>query len=222
MKKWYLTLILCLLLAGCTIKNEPVTLPAPEPATKPVAQTNWIQPLPTTLNLEDPGSCTLSVSLAEGDVYLDDTGVLRMKLTVYDYDRYGAADIAALRVGDTITIDAENVVVKTLNVDEYGTVDINGGLSGDGYSLTTNDDATYHRLLENDSKDYRALGTITVPVDESLVYTDMSQPDKEPKVYLSGDFLAPDNGIDYGFYPQNTTVRLENGRAMEMTRVFVP
>ena len=28
MKKWYLTLILCLLLAGCTIKDEPVTLPA--------------------------------------------------------------------------------------------------------------------------------------------------------------------------------------------------
>lgn len=222
MKKWYLTLILCLLLAGCTIKNEPVTLPAPEPATKPVAQTNWIQPLPETVDLENPGSCTLSVSLAEGDVYLDDTGVLRMKLTVYDYDRYGAADIAALRVGDTITIDAENVVVKTLNVDEYGTVDINGGLSGDGYSLTTNDDATYHRLLENDSRDYHELGTITVPVDESLVYTDMSQPDKEPKVYVSGDFLAPDNGIDYGFYPQNTTIRLENGRAVEMTRVFVP
>ena len=39
---------------------------------------------------------------------------------------------------------------------------------------------------------------------------------------VSGDFLAPDNGIDYGFYPQNTTVRLENGRAVEMTRIFVP
>ena len=125
MKKWYLTLILCLLLAGCTIKDEPVTLPAPEPATKPVAQTNWIQPLPETVDLENPGSCTLSVSLAEGDVYLDDTGVLRMKLTVYDYDRYGAADIAALRVGDTITIDAENVVVKELSEDAYGTVYIN-------------------------------------------------------------------------------------------------
>ena len=61
-----------------------------------------------------------------------------------------------------------------------------------------------------------------MPVDESLVYTDMSQPDKDPKVYVSGDFLAPDNGIDYSFYPQNTTVRLENGRAVEMTRIFVP
>ena len=64
MKKWYLTLILCPLLAGCTIKDEPVTLPAPEPATKPVAQTNWIQPLPGTLDLENPGSCTLSGYLA--------------------------------------------------------------------------------------------------------------------------------------------------------------
>lgn len=222
MKKLCLALSLCLLLAGCTVKNEPVTLPAPEPATKPVVQTSWIQPLPETVDLENPGSCTLSVALAEGDLFEDGTGAVQMKLTVYDYDRYGAADVAALRVGDTITIDGENVVVTELNVNEYGTVDINGGLDGDGYSLTTYDDTTYHRLLENDSKDYRELGVITVPVDESLVYTDMSQPDKDPKVYVSGDFLAPDNGIDYGFYPQNTTVRLENGRAVEMTRIFVP
>ena len=220
MKKLIFLFSLCLLLAGCTVKNEPVTLPAPEPATRPVVQTNWIQPLPTSVDLENPGSCTLSVSLQEGDVYTDDTGATQMKLTVYDYDRYGTADIAALRIGNTITIDGENVVVKELNVDEYGTVDINGGLDGGGYSLTTNDDAAYHRLLENDFKDYHELGTITVPVDESLVYTDMSQPDREPAVYSVSDLLS--GKAAYSFYPQNTTVRLEDGRAVEMTRIFVP
>ena len=92
MKKLIFLFSLCLLLAGCTVKNESVTLPAPEPATKPVAQTNWIQPLPTSLDLENLGSCTLSVSLAEGDVYTDGAGVTRMKLNVYTYDVYGAAD----------------------------------------------------------------------------------------------------------------------------------
>lgn len=218
MKKLCLALSLCLLLAGCTVKNEPVTLPAPEPATKPVVQTSWIQPLPETVDLENPGSCTLSVALAEGDLFEDGTGAVQMKLTVYDYDRYGAADVAALRVGDTITIDGENVVVTELNVNEYGTVDINGGLDGDGYSLTTYDDTTYHRLLENDAKDYHELGTITVPVDESFVYTDMST--EKPAVYTVSDLLS--GKAEYSFFAQNTTVRLEDGRAVEMTRVFVP
>lgn len=209
---------LCLALAGCSAKNEAVTLPAPEPATKPVVQTNWIQPLPSTVNLENPGSCTLAVSLEEGDVYTDDTGAIQMKLTVYDYDVYGMADIAALRVGDTITIDGQNVEVQTLSQNEYGTVDINGGLDDNGYSLTTYDDTTYHRLLENDAKDYHELGTITVPVDESFVYTDMST--EKPAVYTVSDLLS--GKAEYSFFAQNTTVRLEDGRAVEMTRVFVP
>ena len=222
MKKLILLLSLCLLLSGCAIKNEPATLPALEPATRPIVQTNWIQPLPSSVDLENLEDCTLSVSLREGDAYVDDTGVMQMKLTVYEYDVYGAADVAALRVGDTITIDGENVEVKTLNVDEYGTVAINGGLDGDGYSLTTGEDTTYHRLLENDSKDYHEVGQITVPVDESFIYTDQSQLGEEPAVYVAGDFLTADGSIEYSFYPQNTTVRLEKGRVVEMTRVFVP
>lgn len=219
MKKLILLFSLCLLLSGCTIKNEPATLPALEPATRPIVQTNWIQPLPSSVDLDDLEDCTLSVSLKEGDVYVDGTGATQMKLTVYEYDVYGAADIAALRVGDTITIDGQDVVVTELNVNEYGTVEINGGLDGDGYSLTTNEDTTYHRLLENDSKDYHEVGKITVPVDESFLYNDQST--ETPAVYVASDFLT-DGGIDYGFYPQNTTVRLEKGRVVEMTRVFVP
>ena len=218
MKKLIFLFTLCLLLAGCTRKNEPVTLPAPEPATRPIVQTNWIQPLPSAIDLENLGDCTLSVSLQEGDIYTDDTGVTQMKLTVYDYDRYGAADVAALRVGDTITIDGENVVVKELNVDAYGTVAINGGLDGDGYSLVTYEDTTYHRLLENDSKDYHEVGNITVPVDESFIYNDLSA--EKPAVYTVSDLLS--GKAEYSFYPQNTTVRLEKGQAVEMTRIFVP
>jgi len=221
MKKLILLFSLCLLLAGCTIKNEPATLPALEPATRPIVQTNWIQPLPSSVDLDNLEDCTLSVSLKEGDVYVDGTGATQMKLTVYEYDVYGAADIAALRVGDTITIDGQDVVVTELNVNEYGTVEINGGLDGDGYSLTTNEDTTYHRLLENDSKDYHEVGQITVPVDESFLYTDQSQLGEEPAVHVASDFLTG-GGIDYSFYPQNTTVRLEKGRVVEMTRVFVP
>ena len=218
MKKLIFLFTLCLLLVGCTRKNEPVTLPAPEPATRSIVQTNWIQPLPSAIDLENLGDCTLSVSLQEGDIYVDDTGATQMKLTVYEYDLYGAADVAALRVGDTITIDGENVVVKELNVDAYGTVAINGGLDGDGYSLVTYEDTTYHRLLENDSKDYHEVGSITVPVDESFIYNDLSM--EKPAVYTVSDLLS--GKAEYSFYAQNTTVRLEKGRAVEMTRVFVP
>jgi len=64
--------------------------------------------------------------------------------------------------------------------------------------------------------------TVSVPVSPDFVYTDCSNPDQEPAVYCAGDFLWPDNGIDYFFTLQNTTITIENGNINTMQRIYMP
>ena len=54
------------------------------------------------------------------------SGTAWMKVMVYDYDRYDAAQIAQMKVGDTISLEGQLVTVSTLERDHTGEVKING------------------------------------------------------------------------------------------------
>lgn len=224
---------LCLLLAGCAGKSSPAqTLPAPEADAKPVVvgeptqaptvSDRTIVPMDDKVNLDNISDCILAVSLNKGDAYVDDTGVMRMRLTVYDYDRYDMVDIAGLAVGDTILVQGTPVKVETLERDEYGLLHINGGLDADGVTLRTDEDGSFYQVQENDAKAYQELGQVTVRVSADFLYTDESQLGEEPALYYPGDFLTDDGGIDYSFSPWSTKLRMENGSAITMNRVFTP
>lgn len=50
---------------------------------------------------------------------------------------------------------------------------------------------------------------------------DRADPERGEVVIYPGDFLV-DAVTDYNFTPYNTTIRIEAGQIVEMTRVFVP
>ena len=56
-----------------------------------------INPLPDT-TMENLTDAILSVSLDEGNAYVDDHGRMQMDLTIYSYDQYDMVDIANLKV----------------------------------------------------------------------------------------------------------------------------
>ena len=59
-----------------------------------------INPLPDT-TMENLTDAILSVSLNEGDAYVDDNGRMQMDLKIYTYDMYDMVDIADLKVGQS-------------------------------------------------------------------------------------------------------------------------
>ena len=107
MKKILMTVFLiAVLLTGCGSEQEPAVT---------------VTPLPDTV-MENLTDAVLSVSLEEGDAYVDDTGIMRMDLKVYTYDKYDMVDISALKVGDILATHAGDVEIASLERSETGMI----------------------------------------------------------------------------------------------------
>ena len=181
-----------------------------------------IVPLPTTIEMNALDNCTLAVSFEEGDAYVDDTGAMQLDVTVYTYDLYDMVDISNLKEGDIIVVQGNEVVVETLETLESGLVLVNGGMENGGYDLWHEDSGVYFEHGFNDAKSYYELGEATIKVSADFEFVDASDLDKGEVTYYPGDFLTENAGIIYNFTPNNTSIVVEDGQVVQMTRIFTP
>ena len=147
-------------------------------------------------NLTD---CTVAVSFDKGDAYVDENGVMQLKVKVYTYDLYDMVDISMLTPGDTIILRGEEVLITDLVRTEYGSVQINGGLDVGGYELITNENTAYFEIGYSDVKTYFELGETTIKVSGDFIFTDKMDLDKGEVTYYPEDFLTEEAGIFYCF-----------------------
>ena len=102
MKKMLIAiLLLSCLCAACT--QEQVENPM-DSATEAVATSEEISPkrivpLPCTVDVNQLRDGTLAVSLKEDALRRDESGTLKMHLTVHTYDLYDMVDISRIKVG---------------------------------------------------------------------------------------------------------------------------
>ena len=222
MKKILFLLVLCCFLTACAAEQGAPSFPSTTAAPETTAAGLRISPLPETIDLGHLDNCTVAVSLKEGDAYVDDTGAMQMKVTVYTYELFDLVHISQLKAGDTLTIRQQDVPVTSVERDESGLMQINGGLEQGGYNLVTYDDGVFFEILPSDAKYWQELGEATMRVSPDFIYTDSSDLDKGEVVYYPGDFLVEGTGIDYNFSPNNTTIVIENERIVAMNRVYIP
>ena len=215
MKKMiFLVAILGLLLSGCGASQATTQRPSETAASATVF------PLPADVGLDNLKDCTVAVSLESADIFRDENGALRLRATVYTFwDRYDPVDIAGLKVGDELVIDGNTVPVRSLE-EEKGDIRINGGYEQDGYTLRTDDDGVYYAVTSNDMHSWKPVGTTVLPVADSFVYFDRADLSGAETAYSAEDFLS--GKLDHSFSPQNTALRLENGAAVELIRVYTP
>ena len=131
-------------------------------------------------------------------------------------------DISNLKEGDIIVVQGNEVVVETLETLQSGLVFINGGMENGGYDLWHGDSGVYFEHGYNDVKSYYALGEATIRVSADFKFVDSSDLDKGEVTYYPGDFLTSDAGILYSFTPNNTSIVVEDGQIIQMTRIFTP
>ena len=211
-----LTLILCFsLLAGCKTQTENNNA-------ETETNTKVVNPLPETIDVKKLDNCTVAVSLADGDVYVDDNGKMQMKVTVFAYDMYDMVDIASLNENDVIVRKNEEVKVTELERTDSGLVRINGGEENGGFDLVSNDSTVYYETGMSDIKAYYDLGEVTLPVSDEFEYVDESDLDADAKKYFAEDFLKDDSGIEYNFSPNNTSIVIENGTIIKMNKTYMP
>lgn len=216
----FFTLVICFLLTGCGSVNAVPKATESIAATEQAAPASRIDPLPDT-TMDNLNNATLSISLEEGDAYVDNTGKMQMDVTIYTYDKYDLADISALKVGDILATHAGDVEVTSLDRRENGTLLINGGLEENGFDLITDETGVFYESGYNDAKNWYAIGEATIRVSADFLYHDASDLDNGETLYYPGSFLIGEV-TDYYFTPYNTTIRVENGLIMEMYRVYTP
>ena len=221
MKKMILLLAaVCLLVTGCGKKEAAKSEPAQESQQTQETQAVTVTPLPDT-TMENLTDAILSVSLEEGGAYVDNTGKMQMDVKIYTYDKYDMVDIAALKEGDIIVTHAGEVEVTSLNRTESGLIFVNGGQEEGGFDLFTDDSGVYYEVGFNDAKNWYEVGEATIRVSVDFIGYDNADPEQGEVVLYPGSFLVGEV-TDYNFTPYNTTIRIEAGQIVEMTRVFVP
>ena len=236
-KNILLLLMFSILLTACSPNQTPSTesnqtpvteAPITPPPTEEQIPTDTtlspvtVTPLPETIDLDNPDNCTIAVGLSDGSIFADQSGTLQILATVFSYDLYDAVELSQLKVGDTLVIRDMEIVITSLEYSSHGNLLINGGLDAGGYDLCTDENTVYYETGYSDMKSWQEIGVVTLPVSPDFVYTDSSNLDREPVLYHYDDLLHPDNGIDYYFTPQNTTLVIENGMVTAMNRIYTP
>lgn len=221
-----LLILFCLSHTGCAgtqTASGSSALPAETTVPANTVQTEAVQrilPLPDTA-MENMTDAVLSVSFNEGDAYVDDNGRMQMDLKIYTYDRYDMVDIANLKVGDTLVRYSGDVSVLSIERNEHGTIYINGGLDNGGFDLVTDDCGTFFEMGYSDTKSWYPVGEATIRVSVDFEGIDRADPDQGEVILYPGDFLIG-AVTNYDFTPYNTTVRVENGQIVELTRAYTP
>ena len=181
-----------------------------------------IKPLPDTLDLNSLTSGTVAASF-DASSLKEVGGQLQLSFTVYNYEKFDAADISGLKAGDVLVVSGREMTVASVQASD-GYVTVNGGEEAGGvlFSLDASSN-TYYVMGMDDSKTYYEKGQLTFPVADTCVLTDDADFEHPSQTTPASDLpklLAQDD--IYGFNPQSTTVTLKNSQITAIYRSFLP
>ena len=181
-----------------------------------------IKPLPDALDLNSLTSGTVAASFDASSLKEVD-GQLQLSFTVYNYEKFDAADISGLKAGDVLVVSGREMTVASVQASD-GYVTVNGGEEAGGvlFSLDASSN-TYYVMGMDDSKTYYEKGQLTFPVADTCVLTDdadFEHPGQTTPASGLVKLLAQDD--IYGFNPQSTTVTLKNSQITAIYRGFLP
>ena len=158
---------------------------------------------------------TFAVSFTADDI-TKDGDTYSISYTAYAEEAFDNYAVEALKAGDTIVLGGESVLIDTIEIKD-GFVTINGGIEEGGYELMTTDDMFYYQIGMSDIRTYETLGEATLPVSADCVITDSSENPEEAKTITMEDVISSQTP----FYEQNTTITVNNGEIVEITRAFM-
>lgn len=194
-------------------------------------QKTEVQPMQGVL-LSDPLSDgTYHISFESDKVWVGERRNTINDAVIYDYDRYTAPEIEALREGDTIAAHLNGTEeITALTVEsierENNYVTINGGIEEGGIDLCKEDDH-YRTLTWDDFPAYYEVGVakqLVMAYDIEL--SDGAADFEADPVIVKGDRAVCDamsNEEDvYGWNAGNTTVTIQNGEMTHADRIWVP
>ena len=182
-----------------------------------------IAPMTTAIDVNNLPDGIYPVSFDRGDVLAGASGIYMNSVHIYAQDWYDIVDINTLQVGDTIIVEGEEVPVLSLEATEYG-LEVNEDQDARAFYLASPEDSNGFRVYGlDDMSTYTELGVATLVLAPEATFTDAWDIEKEPvTVNADGIVEAMQTSENDYFVPYNTTVRIENGKVVEINREYVP
>lgn len=184
------------------------------------AEEVYVEPIQSGYDVNDLSNSEFAASFTVDDVKTQENQT-SIHLTAYDCELFNASEIENLKVGDILIIDRNEMKVESVEQQSDSWIQINGGLDQDGCDLCKGEDDLYYEM-QLESKSYQPLTEIDLPLAKNFVFMDSSDPDKQGQEYNTKEFLDLLKDDAYGFYPNNSTVTVENGEVSKITRNFIP
>ena len=230
-----LTVLLALgiTMAGCGASGSTAGSAAASTTstTSSEAQKTEVQPMQGVLLSEPLPDGTYHISFESDKVWVGERKNTINDAVVYDYDRYTAPEIEALREGDTIATHLNGTEeITALTVEsverENNYVTINGGIEEGGIDLCKEDDH-YRTLTWDDFPVYYEVGVAKqLVMADDIELSDGAADFEADPVIVKGDRAVCDamsNEEDgYGWNAGNTTVTIQNGEVTHVDRIWVP
>lgn len=96
-----------------------------------------IKPLPDALDLSSLTSGTVAASF-DASSLKEVGGQLQLSFTVYNYEKFDAADISGLKAGDVLVVSGQEMTVASVQASD-GYVTVNGGEEAGGVLFSLDD-----------------------------------------------------------------------------------
>ena len=182
-----------------------------------------VSPLDVGLDVNHLPDGAYPAAFDRGDVARLASGIYMNGVRIYAMDLYAAADIEGLAEGDTVAVEGETLVVRTVETDD-DVVHVNGGLGEeDGCDFRKTETGEYCVDGYDDLPTYTELGTTSLAVDESAVFTDGSDIDSDPVTVDYDSIIDAMQGAPIDFFSaSNTTLTIQSGKVTRIDRVYVP
>ena len=192
--------------------------------TAPVVFRRDVKPADVTINPVALENGRYSAAFDRGDIAKVTSGVYMNAVHIFTMDTYDAEAIEALATGDTVTVEGREIAVETVETREE-TVVVNGGLGKqDGCEFIRTESGDAYRVQQyDDLATYTDHGMTTLMVDPTAAFLDSSDLDEGTVTTEYDDLVDAIQESDNEVFNQyNTTLTIENGRVVEINRIYVP
>lgn len=163
--------------------------------------------------------------------FIDKSGIseaddaLTIKAEIYTMDTYDIVDISQMAKGDVICTNGQLFVVDTIERNDLGLIDINGGIENGGTALLAEDESNCFVFAGMDAqRSFSLQGTANLTVSDNVKLTDYYDGPTEGKEYTGSDVVSvlKEMTEEYPLTYYDCSIRTENGVIVEINRLFIP
>lgn len=178
-----------------------------------------VWPNPYVVSEEDTEDGIYHVNLHGEDIKTDEDKLIA-KCGIYTEDTYDIVDITMLAEGDAIVVDGLIYKVDSIEDKSVGKI-INGGIEEGGVDLQAIDEGNCYMYQGfDDLRTYTFQFEKEFEIAEGTTFSDSQNSPGEAEIY-SYEELADVLKDDF-LYQASATVRIEDGKIVEITRIFRP